>query len=148
MAATAVPLLPFDVWPAGIEQAATPANDNALRAEVIARDALSFEATQPSLSSPSDDGSLYILSASWGDEVTGTLAFFTDSTWYYFLPYIGMVKKVGPVWYEYLGDTSDGAWSSLFDNLPDYADDTAAAAGGVVVGELYRSTSTLKVRVA
>src|SRR5690606_26300480 len=106
MAATAVPLLPFDVWPAGITQAATPANDNALRAEVIARDALSFEAAQPSLSSPSDDGSLYILSASWGEEVTGTLAFFTDDTWYYFIPYEGMVKRVGAVFNEYTA----GAW--------------------------------------
>lgn len=144
MAATAIPLLPFDVWPAGITQAATPANDNALRAEVIARDALSFEAAQPSLSSPSDDGSLYILSASWGEEVTGTLAFFTDDTWYYFIPYEGMIKRVGVVFNEYTA----GTWASIFDNLGDYADDTAAAAGGVAVGELYRTASTLKVRVA
>ncbi len=144
MAATAVPLLPFDVWPAGIEQAATPANDNALRAEVIARDALSFEATQPSLSSPSDDGSLYILSASWGEEVTGTLAFFTDDTWYYFIPYEGMVKRVGAVFNEYTA----GAWQPLYASLGDFADDTAAASGGVVVGELYRTGSTVKVRIA
>lgn len=32
--------------------------------------------------------------------------------------------------------------------LSDYADDTAAAAGGVAVGELYRTGSTIKVRVA
>jgi hypothetical protein len=33
-------------------------------------------------------------------------------------------------------------------NLPNYADDTAAASGGVPIGGLYRSTSTIKVRVA
>jgi hypothetical protein len=33
-------------------------------------------------------------------------------------------------------------------SLGDYADDAAAAAGGVVVGQLYRTTSTIKVRVA
>jgi UDP-N-acetylenolpyruvoylglucosamine reductase len=32
--------------------------------------------------------------------------------------------------------------------LPDYADDAAAATGGIPVGGLYRSTSTIKVRVA
>lgn len=106
MAATAVPLLPFDVWPAGITQAATPANNNALRAEVIARPAISFQSSQPSLSSPSDDGSLYVLSAAWGEEVTGTLAFFTDGTWYYFVPYEGMLKHVGGVPQEYVS----GAW--------------------------------------
>lgn len=32
--------------------------------------------------------------------------------------------------------------------LDDYADDTAAAAGGVEIGELYRNGSVLMVRVA
>lgn len=32
--------------------------------------------------------------------------------------------------------------------FPDYADDTAAAAGGVEVGERYRTGSTLKVRIS
>jgi len=32
--------------------------------------------------------------------------------------------------------------------LADYADDTAAAAGGVAVGKLYRTASAVKVRVA
>jgi len=34
------------------------------------------------------------------------------------------------------------------DQLPDHADDTAAGNNGVPIGGLYRSTSTLKVRVA
>lgn len=32
--------------------------------------------------------------------------------------------------------------------LEDYADDTAAAAGGVAIGSLYRTGSTIKVRVS
>lgn len=36
---------------------------------------------------------------------------------------------------------------SRFASLGDYADDTAAAAGGVVIGELYRTGSTVKVRI-
>lgn len=36
----------------------------------------------------------------------------------------------------------------LFASLGDYADDVAASAAGVAVGSLYRTGSTLKVRVA
>jgi hypothetical protein len=35
-----------------------------------------------------------------------------------------------------------------FDDLEDHADDTAAAGGGIAVGALYRTGSTVKVRVA
>lgn len=35
-----------------------------------------------------------------------------------------------------------------FGNLADYADDTAAAAGGIEIGQLYRTGSTIKVRVS
>lgn len=34
------------------------------------------------------------------------------------------------------------------DSLSDYADDTAAAAGGVAVGGFYRTGSAIKVRVS
>lgn len=48
--------------------------------------------------------------------------------------------------------TLTGTYSAspmLFETLPpNYADDAAAAAGGLVVGALYRTGSTLKVRVA
>jgi hypothetical protein len=35
-------------------------------------------------------------------------------------------------------------WSAL----ADYADDTAAASGGVVIGELYRTGNSVRVRVS
>ena len=35
-----------------------------------------------------------------------------------------------------------------FAALQDFADDTAAAAGGVAIGSLYRTGSTIKVRVS
>lgn len=91
MAATAQPLLPFDVWPSGITQASVPANDNALRAEVIGKAVLSFESSQPV--SPSN-GDLHILSAAWGDEVEGTLALYSSDTWSYWVPYEGLAKWV------------------------------------------------------
>lgn len=144
MAATAQALLPFDVWASGTNQNSIPANDNALRAEVIAKPALSFEATQPSLTAPGDNGELYILSAAWGDEVTGTLALFQAGAWSYWTPYEGMVKAVAGIVYEYVS----GAWQAYYSSLGDYADDTAAASGGIAVHELYRTASTLKVRIA
>lgn len=39
-------------------------------------------------------------------------------------------------------------WQALYSGLSDYADDTAAAAGGVAIGSPYRTGSTLKVRIA
>lgn len=36
----------------------------------------------------------------------------------------------------------------LLSSIPDYANDAAAAAGGVEVGQMYRTASALKVRVA
>lgn len=35
--------------------------------------------------------------------------------------------------------------SKLFTNLPSYADNAAAIAGGLKIGQLYRTTDTLKV---
>jgi len=35
--------------------------------------------------------------------------------------------------------------SSLFTNLPSYADNASALAGGLKIGQLYRTTDTLKV---
>lgn len=105
MAATARPLDEFSVWPPSIDQAATPANLNALRAEVALRQVLSFEATEPG--SP-EDGDLYILSAAWGDEVAGTLAYYRDGAWSFWVPPLGMLKRVGPTdFYTYDPDSSD-----------------------------------------
>lgn len=109
MAATARPLLPFDVWPPGITQAATPANDNALRAEVIAAGVLSIANTEPG--SP-DDRDLYIIGDEWAaypDEVVGTLAHYVTDTWSFWQPYEGAIKNVAGTLYEFTG----GAWAEI-----------------------------------
>lgn len=134
MAAIARNLIEFDPWPSAIDQAATPANLNTLRAEVIARPALSFEATQPGAP---DDGDLYVLSAAWGDEVAGTLAYYRDSAWSYWVPFIGMFKRIGPDdYYTYDPDSSDewqlfsvpgsAAWGSITGTLSSQTDLQAA----------------------
>lgn len=45
-------------------------------------------------------------------------------------------------------NTNQNATSILGAGLTDYADDAAAATGGVAVGGLYRTSSAVKVRVA
>lgn len=98
MAATAKPLLPLDPLPVGTPPAQfyTTLNLNYLRDEVLAKAALSFEATQPG--SPVEGG-LYVLSAAWGDEVIGTLAYYSSGTWYYFTPVVGLLKRIGANYY-------------------------------------------------
>jgi len=43
---------------------------------------------------------------------------------------------------------SGGAINGVTYMLTDYADDTAAATGGIQVGQMYRTGSVIKVRVA
>lgn len=109
MAATARPLLPFDVWPPGITQAATPANDNAMRSDVLAALVLSIANTEPG--SPVD-GDLRIIGTAWAafpDEAVGTLAYFVDGTWYFWEPFEGLIKNVAGVLYEF----ASGVWAAV-----------------------------------
>lgn len=111
MAATALDLLPFEVWPSQIDAAADPANNNALRAEVITRPAISFIAALPG--SPAN-GDLHVLSAAIGEEVAGTLAFYTSGTWTYWVPVIGMLKRIGATNYYTYDPDSSAEWQ-LYD---------------------------------
>lgn len=149
---TAYPIIDFDVWPPGIDQAATPANRNALRAEIIAKPALSFEASKPG--SPAD-GDLYVLSASWGDtyldpdndpvDPEGLLAYYRDGAWSYWLPFVGMRKPIADVEHLFVTGSPD-EWAPYASTLVDAVDDTAAASAGVPVGGEYRNGSVLMVR--
>lgn len=104
MAAVAKPLIPRFDLPAGATQISVVVNENSLRDEVEALPALSLEAFKPG--SPAERA-LYILSAAWGDEVTGTLAYFRSGVWTYWVPFEGMRKYVGATEYVY----ASGTWS-------------------------------------
>jgi hypothetical protein len=108
MAATAQPLLPFDDWTDGITQPDVVVNDNSRRAEVIASPAVSFSAAQPG--SPAE-GDVYIIDGAWGDEVDGTLAYYFDGAWTYWIPFDGMVKVVAGSEYEYTEGST--AWAAV-----------------------------------
>lgn len=150
--ATARPLDEQDFWSSAIDQAATPANHNAIRAEVALRQVVSFEATQPG---DPEDGELFIISGDWGITFldpdggsvgySGLLAYYRDGAWSYWIPSLGMLKRIGPTdYYTYDPDSSDewqpfsvpggAAWGGITGTLGDQTDlqaalDAKAAAG-------------------
>lgn len=107
MAATAQPIDTTVHWDEAVDQPSLIVNENFLRLEVLLAAALSFEATQPG--SPSEGG-LYILSAAWGDEVIGTLAYYRDGAWSYWTPVSGMIKRVGATDYYMFDSDGSGIW--------------------------------------
>jgi len=78
------PILPFSVWEPGTTQASIPANDNALRSEILAGLVISkTTTTQPA----GVDGAIYIIppgatGARWSTFTAGDLAIFRSGTWY------------------------------------------------------------------
>lgn len=104
------PLLPFDVWTSQITQASVPANNNAIRSEIISAKVISKTTTaQPT--SPTD-GDLYIIPSSatgaqWTTFSAGDLAIYKSGTWYAFAPNDGLVKMVNTTLEVYSG----GSWS-------------------------------------
>ncbi len=100
----AINLLPFDIWESQITQASIPANNNALRCEVLFGTVISIEISQPV--SP-NDGDLYILGDGvltgdqWSTFDNNNLVIFKSGTWYEFNTFIGLVKSVGESQYMY-----------------------------------------------
>lgn len=133
--ATARPLNEQDFWPSAIDQAATPANNNCLRDEVAIRLVLSFEATQPG---DPEEGDLHIISGDWGITFvdpdgasvgySGLLAYYRDGAWSYWIPSLGMLKRVGSTDYYTYDPDSSGEWQSF--SVP------GSAAWGSITGTL------------
>lgn len=105
MAAT--PLFPFEVWTSQITQASIPANENALRNEVLASPALSI-ANSPA--GGATDGTMYVVGPSpSGDFATFTqdnVVIYKGGNWLEFEAYEGWVKTIGPDVYVYQGGIS------------------------------------------
>lgn len=93
----ATALLPFSEWVAGTLQNSVPANNNALRSEVLSVNVIS-DATTAQPGSPAD-GDCYIVpagatGAQWATFAAGSLAYFRAGTWYEFTAYEGLLKVV------------------------------------------------------
>jgi len=91
-------IFPFAVWLAGTNQNSIPANDNALRSEVLAKAAISVADAEPS-ESDTEDGDVHIVGTPWGGFATDDVVIYRSGTWYGFEPFDG--------WLKYLLSTSD-----------------------------------------
>lgn len=145
-------LFPFAVWLAGTNQNSIPANDNALRNEVLAKGAISILDAEPSESDVSD-GDVHIVGVPWGGFGGDDVVIYRGGTWYGFRPFEGWLKRLLSTG-DLLGyDGSDGWTAQLspggggdaaqvsYDNVAsglaatnvqDAIDELAATAGGLV----------------
>jgi hypothetical protein len=105
-------VFPFSVWLSGTNQNSIPANDNALRVEVITAPVLSILSAQPG--SPAE-GDQHILGASpsgaqWSSFFEDDVVIFKGGTWLAFSPYVGWIK------YNQDDDTNyqyDSGWTAF-----------------------------------
>lgn len=84
-------LFPFAVWLSGTNQNSIPANDNALRNEVLAKPVISVLDAEPSESDVTD-GDLHIVGTSWGGFDSDDVVIYRDG-WYGFKPFEGWLKR-------------------------------------------------------
>lgn len=109
----AQPLLPPEFWVDGTDPE-QPWNENALRFLISQTDVDNSTTAQPSLTSPADDGSSYIIQsthtgAQWASFTPESIAVFYGGGWYEFTPVEGFRVSVGSAVYMY----TSGAWSSV-----------------------------------
>jgi hypothetical protein len=103
------PILPLAVWQSGTNEASIPANDNALRLEILNGLILSdVTAAQPG--SPAD-GDIYIIpsgatGAQWSSFDENDLTIFSDGNWYAYAPAPGIVVNVDGTLKAWDADTS------------------------------------------
>lgn len=103
------PILPFATWDSGTNQNSIPANDNALRSEILQRNVNNATTAQPV--SPAD-GDTYIIQSThtgtqWATFNPKDVAIYKGGTWYAFAPVEGVRLTVGSQIYVY----ASGAWT-------------------------------------
>ncbi len=154
-------LFPFAVWLEGTNQNSIPANDNALRNEVLAKAAISIADAEPS-ESDTGDGDVHIVGTPWGGFDSDDVVIYRGGTWYGFAPFEGWLKRLNSTgdllafegsegWVVQLspgggGDADqvsyDNAASGLAaTNVQDAIDEIAATAGGLVAVNTQAGTS-------
>src|SRR5690606_36926736 len=145
-------IFPFAVWLAGTTQNSIPANDNALRNEVLAKAAISIADAEPS-ESDTGDGDVHIVGTPWGGFDSDDVVIYRGGTWYCFRPFDGWLKRLNEtgalLGYEGSGGRAgerrpgggadadrvsyDSAGPGLAaSNVQDGIDEIAATAGGLV----------------
>lgn len=106
------PILPYAVWQQGTNNNSVPANDNALRSEILAGLVLS-KATTAQPAGPAQ-GAIYIIpagatGAQWAGFDAGDLAIYRAGTWYAYAPVEGVVVHMAGSLQQWAG----GVWSEV-----------------------------------
>jgi len=160
------PILPFEVWEAGTNQNSIPANDNALRWEILNGLVIADDvAAQPA--SP-EDGDIYIVPAGatgvqWATFDPLDLALFRSGTWYAYAPIAGITVNLAGALYAFngtayvaLGDGggtptasdvnySNAASGLAADNVQDAIDEIAESSRSVVTTIAHTSAGALAI---
>lgn len=103
------PLSHFEWWETGTIQPSIPVNNNALRTMISMKSAVSDAVTaQPSLVSPEDDGTWYVIppgatGSQWATFAADSCAIFYGGNWYEFVPEQGDIVAINGALYEYSG---------------------------------------------
>ena len=85
-------VFPFAVWQSGTNENSIPANDNALRNEVLAKAALGVADSEPVGPAERD---MYVVGTAWGAFATDDVVIYINGTWYGFKPFDGWAKVIG-----------------------------------------------------
>lgn len=144
------PILPFAAWLSGTNQNSVPANDNALRSEILNGLVIS-ESTDAQPGSPSD-GDIYIMTGSASGDQWSTfnqfdLAIYRSGTWYAYAPADGIVVNVNGTlkrWdgSAYIDATSGGSGSGDVVGPPSSTADAVALFDGTT-GKLLKNGQTI-----
>lgn len=102
------PILPFAVWEEGTNQNSIPANDNALRSEILNGLVIS-DTTDAQPGSPAD-GDIYIMTGAatgtqWSTFDEFDIAIYRGGTWYAFAPSDGIVVNIAGAMYAWNGSS-------------------------------------------
>lgn len=85
------PLFPLAVWQSGTNENSIPANDNALRVQVLMGPALSVASTEPA--SPDEDDQ-HVIGTSWGGFSTNNVVIYKGGVWLEFEAFEGWFKTI------------------------------------------------------
>ncbi len=99
-------LLPLAVWQSGTNENSIPANDNALRVEVLAGSALSIADVEPVDPTDSDQ---YVVGEPWGGFAAGNVVIYKGGAWLEFEAFAGWIKSIGNEPHIY----KDGGWAKV-----------------------------------
>ena len=85
------PLFPLAVWQSGTNENSIPANDNALRVQVLMAPAIDFADSEPG--SPSEDD-VHVIGTAWGGFTVNNVVIYKGGVWLEFEAFQGWAKTI------------------------------------------------------